>query len=128
LTNNKTNENDIPIDIIDGEIWRPIPNFPNYEVSNHGRVKNITSNYILTPIWDDTVKRYSVSMKNVNGKWKNQVVHRLVAITFLDLPINETDYDRFYVRHKDLNNTNNRVENLYYEKKLEPYDSKTTVI
>lgn len=43
----------------------------------------------------------------INGKKKDYLVHRLVALTFLDNPFNLPQ-----VNHKDKNKLNNSVSNL----------------
>ena len=44
-----------------------------------------------------------------NGIHKNLRVHRLIALTFIDNPL-----DKKQVNHKDLNKKNNNIENLEY--------------
>jgi hypothetical protein len=86
------------------EIWKPIKDFENYEVSNMGRVKNIKTNRVLRNNIKDGYE--SVSLVGINIK-KSFKVHRLVAIAFLENPENKTD-----VNHKDKNKLNNILDNL----------------
>ena len=61
------------------EVWSMIAEFPDYQVSNHGRVKHIYRNgreYILHP-WLD---RYGYPTVHIHGT--TQRVHRLVAQAF----------------------------------------------
>ena len=82
---------------IEGEIWKnhPVHNIP---ISNMGRVhKDIKT------IGTHCPQGY---MTTSIGK-KHKMVHRLVAETFLDNPLNKP-----YVNHKDLVKTNNCLDNL----------------
>lgn len=89
------------------EIWKPIPDFPNYEVSNLGRVRSLKTNALLRPglggVGYLTVALYE------NGKAISKSVHQLVAETFISKPSTE-----FVVNHKDGNKTNNNVDNLEF--------------
>ena len=63
------------------ELWLAIPDYPNYEVSSNGRVKNKTTNKILKQA---DVKGYRrVVLCDEKGHHPKSV-HRLVADTFLE--------------------------------------------
>lgn len=87
------------------EEWREIEDYPNYQVSNLGRIMNIKLNKIIK----GSITSYgyvTVTLKNDLGS-KNMKVHRIVAKEFLN------DWDsELQVNHKDLNKSNNCVENL----------------
>lgn len=87
------------------EIWKPIPEYPRYSVSNMGRISN--GKIILKP----TQRRngyLSVTLCNKDGR-SHPSVHRLVANAFVENP----NPQRFnIVNHKDENKTNNEAENL----------------
>ena len=92
------------------EIWKDIPNYKGYQVSNLGRVKSLpkkTNNQfsnkeiILKPI------RQKTGYYNVNISGKIFGIHRLVALTFIDNLNNLPQ-----VNHKDGNKSNNCVDNL----------------
>lgn len=86
------------------EEWRPIQNFPNYDVSNLGNIKNITTHKMLKPCVKSGY--YHVSLVNNENK-QNFKVHRLVALAFIENPENKSD-----VNHKDKNKLNNNLSNL----------------
>ena len=86
------------------EIWLPIPDFPNYEVSSNGRVRNIKTNRILK---GELVKGYPRVVLCDRGSYKPVTVHRLVADVFYD-----GDHDGFQVNHIDGDKTNNFIGNL----------------
>ena len=87
------------------EEWRPVVNFPNYAISNQGRVKNVTTDKIITLVLDRD--GYLIISLYRNGKRYKGRVHRLVIEAFVpnpgELPIPD---------HIDGNKTNNAVSNL----------------
>jgi HNH endonuclease/NUMOD4 motif/NUMOD1 domain len=86
------------------EVWKSIQEYPNYEVSNTGLVKNIKTNKLLK--LNNTGGYQRISLKN-NIKRNSLNIHRLVALAFIDNPLNKPD-----VNHKDKNKLNNNVNNL----------------
>ena len=97
------------------EEWRGINGFPNYEVSNMGRVRSIDhvdnlgrsiSGRILKQCYDGLHHYLHVNLCN-NGTNLTRNVHRLVAETFLENPDGLPE-----VNHKDENKGNNAVSNL----------------
>ena len=89
----------------DEEIWKPITDFPNYEVSSKGRVKNIISNIYLKSSSNDG--RYNRCILCNDLIHKIFVVHRLVAKEFINNPENKPTVD-----HIDKNKQNNCLSNL----------------
>lgn len=93
------------------EIWKKVKEFPEYEVSNTGKVRSwkTVSKYgapcMLKPGTDKNGYLYVVLRKN--GKANNMLVHRLVAIAFIDNKNNKP-----VVNHIDGNKKNNCVNNL----------------
>ena len=87
------------------EEWKRIEEFPSYEISNLGNVRNFWYKRHLT--CRDNGKGYLVVHFKVNSKVYTRYVHRLVAVTFLG----KSDYD---VDHIDNNKSNNKVDNLQY--------------
>ena len=87
------------------EIWKTIPYYTNYAVSNMGNVKNIKRNKILKQTIFNNKYKY-VTLYQGNNRKKGKV-SRLVAEAFIPNPNNLP-----CVNHKDENKLNNNVENL----------------
>ncbi len=89
------------------EEWKTIAEASNYEVSNFGNIRNITTKKILKGRISKS-GYYQVSIKiDVNQKFCNRYIHRLVAIYWIDNPNNKRE-----VNHKDGNKLNNNINNL----------------
>lgn len=90
------------------KIWKTLPEFPNYEISNKGDVRRLGKN-----------KNLSISKSNrglttyfrvtlfVEGKRNWVSIHRLVALAFLENPHNLPQ-----VNHIDGDGKNNYITNL----------------
>lgn len=98
-------------DYLENEEWKPILGYPNYEISNMGRVKKYTKTYnkysLLKPTANAKSGYVYISMVNEEGKPKNLSLHRLVAFNFVD-GYKENDT----VNHIDGDKGNNKAENL----------------
>lgn len=92
------------MNVSEHEVWQRFIEFPQYEVSTHGRIRNITTGLILSP-FDAGHGYLAVNLHHTDGRHALFVVHRLVALTFLPItgPV---------VRHLDGNPLNNHIENL----------------
>ena len=89
---------------ISNEEWRNISEFPNYQVSNIGRVRDSITGRILRSY--PRGKGYNaVSLKN-NERKGLLYVHRLVAEAFLENPMNKPCVDHIN-RLKSDNTINN---------------------
>ena len=93
------------------EIWKNIEGYPNYQVSNMGRIKRLSTGYyrrtekILKPqLQNNGYLHIKLSQKD---KTKCILVHRLVAQVFIPNPNNLPQ-----VNHINEDKTDNRVENL----------------
>ena len=86
------------------EIWKIIPDYPNYKISNLGKVINIKKNKLMTLTKHSNY--YWVKLSN-NNHAKSIKVHRLVAQIFIPNPDNLP-----CVNHKDEDTSNNPVDNL----------------
>lgn len=98
--------------------WKTIENFENYEVCYAGLVRNKITKRILKL---EKCKGYlRVSLSN-NGKVKRFLVHRLVAIYFLENPKNKK-----CVNHKngdkEFNHYLNLEWNTYSENEMHSYN------
>ena len=94
------------------EIWRKITGYEQfYEVSNQGHVRRLKNRMqykafdLLTPTKDS--HGYLMVRLCVNGVVKSFLLHRLVAIHFIDNPSNMPE-----VNHLDGNKTNCAATNL----------------
>jgi len=94
------------------EIWRPIPGFPGYEVSDLGRVKSLKrkSPRILRPA---TYRNRHGVMLRTNGESKFILVSHLVSSAFIGpCP------DGMQVCHNDSDSLNDKANNLRYDTQL----------
>lgn len=88
------------------EEWRPIPRFPNYEISSAGNVKNIVRNKPVLPVVNDAGYT-KLKLTNDEKVCKTVFVHRLVASAYI------LDYSpELTVDHINRNRSDNRVCNL----------------
>lgn len=86
-----------------GELWGKIPGWDKYEASTYGRVRRVGRKVLkqrLAPMG-------SLVNLSQDGRRSVQVVHRVVALTF----IGESTRLRHYT-WKDGNRSNNRLDNL----------------
>lgn len=93
--------------VISSEEWRDIPGYEGlYQVSNLGRVKSLYryKKQLKPKISNAGYERVNL-FKNKQGKWHS--VHRLVAMTFVENPMNKPE-----VNHKDECKINNKASNL----------------
>lgn len=106
------------------EIWKDIPNFEGYQVSNFGRVR--THNKITKTShhgerkWKDRILKFKSTKQNAyktgyrvdlwkDGKPYTMLVARLVGFTFYEKDINDKSLT---IDHLDCNRFNNRLDNL----------------
>jgi len=89
------------------EKWLPVIGYENsYRVSNAGRVYSLLANKILNP-YVSNMGYLMVMLRGSDGKRKGQLVHRLVAMAFIENP------DGFpVVNHKNENKLDNHADNL----------------
>lgn len=86
------------------EIWKPLRNFPSYNGSTEGRIMNIRTQRILKTFINE--KGYEKVCLRKNNQQYTVSVHKVIAETFLG------EHPGMDVRHKDLDRSNNRPDNL----------------
>ena len=91
------------------ETWKVINDFPNYEISNFGNIRNKTKLLKIVP----NKQGYNIVVL-CNGIRKTINVHRLVAAAFVPNPENKPCVD-----HIDGDRTNNHADNLRWVTYLE---------
>ena len=89
------------------EQWKVIAQFPNYEISNYGRVRRVWKNHTKLKKTRLNECGYEIIHLSKDGTNKHRPIHRLVAVAFIDNPNNLPE-----VNHIDGNKENNRVDNL----------------
>jgi hypothetical protein len=93
------------------EVWKTVEEFPKYQVSTFGNVRNVKKNKVVKI----TQKcGYNVAILRNNETGKSFRVHRLVAIAFI-----ENSEKKLEVNHKDKNKLNNCVSNLEWNTRTE---------
>lgn len=91
------------------EEWKSIPDYPNYEVSNNGFVRN--SNGVILKAQQNKKKGYMQVILWKDSKAKACYLHRLVAESF----VAKDDDKQMFVDFKDGDITNNNADNLYWK-------------
>lgn len=99
------------------EIWKAIPDYQGYEVSNLGRIRTnnkVTHSALGERHWKNRVLKLKTDRDGykrvslwANGKNKDWLVHRIVASVFLERIVNKN-----IINHIDCNPSNNSVDNL----------------
>lgn len=88
------------------ELWLNIVDYPNYEVSSDGRVRNKHTGKFLKPR-PDSQGYMRVYLYDGHGRGRDMLLHRLVADAFYD-----GDHTDLVVNHLDGCKDNNFVANL----------------
>lgn len=108
------------------EIWKDIPNFEDYQVSNYGRVKSLKYGKEKILKFKEDKGYLRVGLYNDENNNSKMLVHVLVAQVFLNkekfkyMPYeskDEVDINKLEVNHIDGNKQNNHVNNLEWSTK-----------
>lgn len=90
----------------DSEEWRIIPGFPNYEASNHARVRNKRTLGIIKP--NNSPNGYLYVSVRIGAKRIRKPVHQFVCLAFHG----ERPSPTYEVAHNDGSKNNNMPSNL----------------
>ena len=100
------------VENLEGEVWKKVNDYENYQISNYGRVKSLNYRHtgeerLLMPQTEGNGYLFVHLCKD--GQRKMFKVHRLVATAFIEnpMPLFHTD-----INHKDECKTNNSAANL----------------
>ena len=89
------------------EIWKEIPDFPDYKISTLGNIMSKKwGDWLQLCPFPDKQGYLSVSLYN-KKKIRRCSIHRLLGLTFIPNPDNLPTID-----HIDMDNTNNNLSNL----------------
>ena len=93
--------------------WRPIPEWPEYEVSNDGQVRRVAPGQgaIVGRILKPSGRRYVTINLSREGGFKAFNVHRLVLLAFIGPPPTA----QHECAHEDGNKRNNKQCNLSWK-------------
>lgn len=97
------------IDPQPNEVWTLCIKYPNYLISNYGRIYSFYRNRIIKPSPVGDNKVYLGVMLSKDKIHTNERLHRLVAEAFIPNP-----QDKPQVHHIDGNSFNNRADNLMW--------------
>lgn len=111
MKNTKEYASDPEVEYTISEEWKPIAGFPNYAVSNKGRVKNIETDKIQNISNVNCDNYYYVRIINTKNKKKINYIHHLVADAFIPNPKKYR-----FIEHINGDIRDNRVENLKWVK------------
>lgn len=101
------------------QMWKTIPEFEDYLISNEAMVYNIKSNKILKP----SLNRYGYYFMGLykNGVLYSRLLHQLMGLAFIPNPENKPTID-----HINRIRTDNRLENLRWATMTEQGENMTT--
>lgn len=95
------------------EIRKEIQGYPNYEVSNYGKVYNKKTGSEIKTNYCEPTGYYNLSLCN-NGLRKTHMIHRIVLMTFI-----ENKQNKEQVNHINGDKSDNRLDNLEWATRSE---------
>ena len=97
---------------LDGEVWKQMHNFPEYKISNKGRIKNI-KNLLMKPTLSETGRYIITMVRNETDvrRYRTVEIDRYLMYTFSPVS-NMLD---MIIIHKNGDLKDNISENLIYE-------------
>lgn len=114
----------------EGEIWKDIPGFEGYQISNFGRIKSLDRVIIrkdnctqskkgkVLKSWQDNLGYLKIDLRQK----RTCLVHRLVMLTFVGECPKGKEVD-----HINTNRQDNRLQNLRYVTHKENGNNKNTI-
>lgn len=104
------------------EIWVKCVDYPAYEVSNFGNVRNAATKLLMSPKFSNSGGyaqiHFRIGIESSNGKY--EAVHRLVAKAFCP---NDDPEKKYMVDHINRNRKNNYYKNLRWVTPKENYQN-----
>lgn len=92
---------------MEAEVFVPVRDYPKYEISNHGNVRNVKTGKILKQAINKKSGYHTLTIRNENGR-ADPLIHRLVALHFIPNPNNLPVVDHI-IKEEPLDNS---VSNL----------------
>lgn len=105
----------------DKVIWKEYPECKKYLVSNTGEIKNKKTDRLMMGSKQNGYRFVNLYIHKDVPKM-NRLIHRMVALTFLENPENKP-----VVNHKDTNIINNHVDNLEWVTYKENMNNEETI-
>ena len=106
-------------DIVNVEVWKVVPSYPDYEASNQGQIRNkLTKKYITS---FENGGYYQLHLYKDKKRFALKL-HRVIAETFIANPENKE-----HVNHKNKDRSDNSVDNLEWMTVQENNDHKVKV-
>lgn len=95
-------------------MWKKIEKWEEYEASDSGEIRNILTKKVLSQRKNNRGYHLLDLYKTVEGERvrKTVLVHKIIALTFIEIPEDLKNVYRIQVNHKDGNKSNNNVTNL----------------
>ena len=100
-------KNPTQLEDLDSSNWRTVQEFPTYEVSRDGRVRNAKTNHVLSQFKINSGYYVTSFSDSILGKNHKRLTHRVVALAWCDNPDSKN-----VVNHINSNKLDNRAENL----------------